>query len=557
MSKNNWDTSYDVVIVGSGAGGLTAGITAQLHGLSSLVIEKTDKYGGSTALSGGAIWVPNNMYLKEAGQQDTLENARTYLNSTVGDRVPEEMKDAYLTQAPEMVEFLHRKTKHIRFKYIPGYSDYYPELAGGFPQGRSVESLVFDLRKLGSEMQNIRPTTMGTHGFTLTAYDFHKLNMIKRTWAGKFASLKVGTRLVRAKLTGAKFSSLGLALIGRLRLALMEAKGELWLSTVFKDFVVENDQVVGIIAVQNGKEVRIEAKGGVILASGGFSHSQKYRDQYLPSPTKAEWTSSSPEQTGDVIEPALRLGATLDLMERVWGAPSIKFPGEKPYFLVAERGIPGMIIVNNQGERYLNEAIPYHEFVDKMYTNNKSDTSTVPSWIILDQRSKNNYIFMGQFPGQAFPQKLIDNGSVKVGSTIKELAEKMGVPVNKLTATVSRFNQFAGNGKDLDFHRGESAYDKYYGDPTYKNPNLAPLELAPYYALQVYPGDIGTKGGLVTDPLACVKREDGSLIKGLFATGNCAASVMGETYPGPGATIGPSMAFGYVAAKHIADKMGK
>lgn len=549
----SWDASYDVVIVGSGAGGLTAALTARLLGLSALIVEKTDKYGGSTALSGGAVWIPNNLYPKQAGLEDSPEQARAYLDATIGDRVPAELKEAYLTRGPEMLEFLHNRTNHVRFRYVPGYPDYYPERPGGLPQGRSIEPLVFDLRLLGTEMHHIRPTTLDTHGFVMTAYEFHKLNMVKRTWKGKQTALKVGLRMLGSKLTGARYASLGLALVARLRMALMEAGGEIWLSTAFKDLIHDPDhgRVVGIVASRYGQEVRIEARGDVILAAGGFSHSSKYRQHYLPSPTDVRWTSAAPDQTGDVLEPAIRLGAALDLMDKVWGAPSIVLPNHPPYFLVAERAIPGMIIVNGQGERYLNEACPYHEFVDLMYANHRPDCPTIPSWIILDQRAKNHYIFMGQFPGKPFPQETIDKGHIKKADTIEGLAAQMGVPADRLAATVNRFNEYARNGQDLDFHRGDSAYDRYYGDPTYPNPNLAPLEVAPFYALQVYPGDIGTKGGLVTDSLARVKRQDGSTIGGLYATGNCSASVMGESYPGPGATIGPSMTFGYVAAKHI------
>lgn len=214
-----------------------------------------------------------------------------------------------------------------------------------------------------------------------------------------------------------------------------------------------------------------------------------------------------------------------------------------------------MMIVNGAGERYLNEALPYHEFVDKMYENDKPGASTTPSWMIIDKRSKSRYIFLGLFPGQPFPRRWIENGFVKVGGTPAELAEKMGVPPEKLTATFDRFNRFARAGKDEDFHRGNSVYDRYYGDPTLPNPNLAPLDSAPYYAVPVVPGDIGTKGGLVTDEYARVLHQNGHPIKGLYASGNCSAAVMGETYPGPGAILGPAMTFGYVAANHMADKI--
>lgn len=555
-TNEKWDASFDVVIVGSGAAGLSTALTAQLRGLSSVVIEKTDKYGGSTSLSGGALWIPNNLYLKQAGQKDTIENARTYLDSTVGDRVPEARKEAYLKRGTDMVAFFHEKTKHVRFEYIPGYSDYYPERPGGLQEGRSVEPPVFNLKKLGPELKNLRTAGMDTRGLTINAYEFHKLNMITRTMAGKTTALKVGMRLIRGKLSGAHYSSLGEALIGRLRLSLMDEKGEVWLSTPFEDLIMDNGKVAGVVAVKDGKKIRIQAKSGVVLASGGFSHNQELREEYLPSPTKTEWTSASPGQTGDVLDSAVKAGGTLDLMDKVWGAPSAKPEGEAPFFLVADRGIPGMIIVNGAGQRYLNEGIAYHEFIDEMYEKNTAEAPTIPSWMIIDETSKKRYMILGLFPGQAFHERWIDSGFIKVAHTPEQLAEKIDVPKDNLLDTIIRFNKLAIDGKDLDFKRGDSAYDQYYGDPTLKNPSLAPLDKGPYYALPVYPGDIGTKGGLVTDANARVIREDGTPIEGLYASGNCSASVMGESYPGPGATIGPAMTFGFLAASDMAIKKG-
>lgn len=549
-----WDASYDVLVVGSGAAGLSAGLSAQLKGLSALVLEKTEYYGGSSAISGGAIWVPLNHYLDEAGVKDTPEQARAYLDATVGNRVSDELKETYLNRGPEMLRFLHDRTEHIRFEFTPGYSDYYPERKGGFPNGRSVEPLMFDLRKLGEDEKKIRKANLPTKGIVMNSYEFHKLNMIKRTSIGKRMSLKVGMRLIKSKITGARYSTLGEALIGRLRLSYKEAGGELWLSAPFCDYVVENGKVVGLEVERNGKKMRIEARKGVVIGAGGFSHNQALRDKYLPAPTKAEWTSASPGQTGDFIDTSLRLGAKLDLMERVWGAPSAIPPGEAPFFLVADRGIPNMIVVNSNGERYLNEAAPYHEFIDHMYENNKQGAKTIPSWLILDNTAKSRYIIMALFPGQKFPEKWINNGYIKEADTIEKLAAKMDVPVETLTATIQRFNQFAHDGRDKDFKRGDSAYDRYYGDPTLKNPNLAPIDKAPFYAIPIYPGDIGTKGGLVIDKYARVLTEDGTPIEGLYAAGNSSAAVMGETYPGPGATIGPAMLFGYIAACHMAEK---
>ncbi|WP_369355016.1 FAD-binding protein [Lysinibacillus capsici] len=552
-----WDASYDVVVVGSGAAGLTAGLTAKLQGMKSLVIEKTDRYGGASAISGGALWIPNNHIIKGAGVPDTHELARQYLDSTIGDRVPEELKEAYITRGPEMLRFLYNKTKHMRFQYAKGYSDYYPEKPGGLSQGRSIEPLIFDLTKMGSLANSMRRATLSTKGFTMNSYEFHKVNMITRTLKGKTTALKLGARLVKSKVTKSDPVALGEALIARLRLSLAEANGELWLSTAFKDFIMGKGKVIGMIVERDGQELKIEAKKGVVLSSGGFSHNQTLREKYLPSPTNAAWTSSPEGQTGDILEPGVKIGATLDLMDKVWGAPSVIDPQGHPFFLVADRGVPNMIVVDSAGQRFVNEAAPYHEFVDTMYRHQEVTKQAVPSWILIDASAKSRYIFTGLFPGQAFPKSWFEHGVAKSAETIEELAKQMDVPAESLVATVNRFNDFARNGHDDDFYRGDSAYDNYYGDPTLPNPNLAEIKKAPFYALRLYPGDIGTKGGLVVDEYARVIKENGEPIEGLYASGNCSASIMGETYPGPGATIGPGMTLSFVATAHMANAVTK
>ncbi|MFF9066590.1 FAD-dependent oxidoreductase [Streptomyces sp. NPDC014891] len=550
--NDTWDHTYDVVVVGSGAAGLAAAVTARLRGLTALVVEKTDLYGGSTALSGGAIWVPGNFHLDAAGLGDTPEKARAYLDATVGDRVPAERKDAYLAHGPRMVREFHDRTA-IRFVHTPGYSDYYPERLGGSPQGRSIEPQVFDLRKLGPEQRaTMRRAGLPTYGLTITSKDFRRLNMVGRTWAGRRTALTVGLRAVRARLARQEPLSLGEALIARMRYSLDTLGGELWLSAPLTGLVEKDGRVLGVRVTREGRELTVRANGGVVLASGGFSHDQRLREKHLPAPTSTAWSSAAEGQTGDALEPALALGAATDLMDRVWGAPSVVPPEGKPFFLVADRGIPGMVVVDTAGERYVNEAAPYHEFVDAMYANDRPGAGTVPSWLLLDAASKSRYVFMGLLPGRPFPRAWLEGGFVRKAGTVEELAVRIGVAPRRLRATVDRFNGFARAGRDEDFHRGDSVYDRYYGDPTLPCPNLAPLEKGPYYAIPVHPGDIGTKGGLVTDATARVLREDGTAIDGLYASGNVSAAVMGETYPGPGATIGPAMTFGRLAADHIA-----
>ncbi|MDA5282137.1 FAD-dependent oxidoreductase [Streptomyces sp. Isolate_45] len=543
---------YDVVVAGSGAAGLAAAITARLRGLTVLVVEKTEAYGGSTALSGGAIWVPGNFHLDRAAIADTHDKARAYLDATVGDRVPDARKEAYLAHGPRMVREFHDRTE-VRFMYTPGYPDYFPEAPGGMAQGRSVEPCIVDFRRLGELGRTMRRAGLPTYGLTMTSYDFRFLNMVARTWAGRRTSVKVGMRAVKALVTGRKLLSLGEALIARMRLSLDRLGGDLWLSAPLTGLVTDDSgRVEGVRVVRAGREVTVRARGGVVLAAGGFSHDAELREKHLPAPTSTDWTHASEGQTGDALRLGEELGAATDLLDRVWGAPSVCPPGEKPFFLVADRGIPGMVIVDGSGERYANEALPYHAFVDRMYAADRPGASTVPSWLVLDARSKARYLFAGLFPGQPFPARWLESGFVKKAATVEELARQISAP--GLPAALRRFNGFAERGVDEDFGRGAGVYDRYYGDPTLPNPNLAPIDRGPFYAVPVHPGDIGTKGGLVTDGDGRVLREDASPIGGLYAAGNCSAAVMGETYPGPGATIGPAMAFGWAAVNAIAEE---
>lgn len=548
-----WDYEYDVVVVGSGASGFSAAITGKNEALSTILIEKENFYGGASALSGGGIWIPNNRYVVEAGVKDSYENAKTYLDATVGDHISNELKETFLEKGIDMLDYFHEISEHMRFTYAKDYPDYYPQLKGGKTEGRSIEPRLFNLNKLGDWRDSLKPPIVDTKGFVMTGQDFRHINMITRSWQGKVRSLSLGWRLLQFLLFRVRYAALGQALIGRLSLAYKELGGEIWLNTPFTNFIFKNEQVTGIQITENGQTKTIKANKGVIFASGGFSRNQQYREKFLPIPTNKAWTSSPQGQTGDLLEPAKKLGAHFRFMDKVWGAPSIIDHEGTPFFLVADRAIPSMIITDQDGKRYINEPTPYHEFVDKMYEHNdKTGGKAIHSWIILDHKAKRRHLFAGLFPGQDFPKAYYENEIVYKADTITKLEEKMNIPRGNLLQTVGRFNGFSRSGRDADFNRGETAHDRYYGDFTLNNPNIDEINEAPFYALRLYPGDIGTKGGVSIDKHARVLKEDGRPIEGLYACGNCAAAVVGETYPGPGATIGPGMTFGHIAAMHCA-----
>jgi 3-oxosteroid 1-dehydrogenase len=546
---------HDVVVVGSGAAGMTAAIAAALRGLSVVVVDQADCYGGTTAYSGGAIWIPGNRLLADAGVPDSVERGREYLQATVGDASPIERRDAYLRDGVAMVEELDQRTRWMRWTHVT-IPDYRPEAPGGVPQGRSVEAAIIDGRALGSELKRLRPPSaaMDLKGLTIQAQDFVTLNMVTRTKAGRATGAKVAKRFVVSKLRGQKLLGCGRALTARLRLCLLDLDVSVLLSTGLRELLSDADGRVTGIRTTGGGELR--ARRGVVLAAGGFSRNQAMREEHMRGPTSTDW-SLTPEdaEDGGVITAARKAGAAVELMDQAWGMPNVlATKGGKQIALMTltERGLPGCIVVNRAGERYANEAMPYDEFWQTMYGADRANAGTVPSWMIFDQRAKNRYLFLGIGPRQPFPRAWIREGTVRRAATIAALAGEIDVPPAVLERTVDRFNQFARTGRDEDFHRGESAYDRFYGDSTLANPSLAPLEHRPYFAVALQAGDLGTSGGLMVDERSRVRTTRGDVLPGLYAAGNCSAGVMGATYPGPGATIGAAMVSGYQAAIDLA-----
>lgn len=547
--EQNFDTVVDFLVVGSGGGGMVAGITAANRGMSALIIDKGKTYGGSTAISGGGIWIPNAPELVRKGAGDSRESVRRYLDVVVDGKASAERLDAYVDNGPPMMELLER-SPHIEFYWVKGYSDYHPEEEGGRPLGRTTECTPFDTRKLGEDENYQRPNSLkGPLGLWITSKDYRDLAMVKRTWRGRRASLVAAWRVSSNVIRRRHMATGGRALVARMRMALKDAGVPLWLKTSMTELIVDaKGAVVGIVAEKDGKTVRIGARRGVLLATGGFDHNNEMRAQYLPENGVANISAGARENVGDGILAGQKLGAAVDLMDDAWWMPSVMHPMGAVIPLVSERSIPPAVIVNQDGKRFTNESSPYVNFV-----HDQLDGGHVPAYFIMDSKARSRYPFAQVLPGAPFPQGFYDKGIVHKANSLSELAEKVGIPPQNLLETVDRFNGYARTGKDEEFGRGDSAYDQYYGDPTMKNAAMDEIVKGPFYAIRIEAGDLGTKGGLVTDAEARVLREDGSVIDGLYATGNTSASVMGNEYAGAGATIGPSMVFGYVAANHVAD----
>ncbi|MGW5646679.1 3-oxosteroid 1-dehydrogenase [Saccharopolyspora sp. NPDC003752] len=545
-------SEFDVVVVGSGAAGMTAALTAARQGLDVVLVEKAAKFGGSTARSGGGVWVPNNHVLAEAGITDSPEAASAYLAHIVGDAVDPELQAAFLAAGPRMLAEVLPSTP-LRMRWVPEYADYYPEAPGGRVRGRSIEAAPLDGRVLGDLLADLEPGYgKSPANLVVTQADFRWLNLLARHPRGPLRALRVGTRWLIARIRGQRLLALGQALSAGLRVALRDAGVPVWLNTPLVDLEHDDGRVTGVVVEHDGERRILSARRGVVLAAGGFEHNEQLRKQHQREPIGTQWTVGAKANTGDAIIAAQRLGAATELMDDAWWGPSIPLPGG-PWFCLAERTLPGCILVNGDGERFVNEAAPYVDAVHAMYGPGDGPGRHMPTWLIADQRYRNRYMFAGLGPRQPFPGRWYKTGAIQRAATVEALAERIDVPADALRRTIERFNGFARNGVDADFQRGDSGYDRYYGDPRNKpNPSLGALEVAPFYAVKIVPGDLGTKGGLRTDVHARVLRDDGTPIEGLYAAGNTSAAVMGRTYAGPGATLGPAMTFGYLAAQHLA-----
>jgi 3-oxosteroid 1-dehydrogenase len=547
-----WDHAVDFVIVGSGGGGMVAALAAADAGASVLLLEKQERVGGSTAMSGGIVWIPNNPVMRSEGVADSYEDAMSHFEAVVGDVGPAsstERRRAFLTAGPESIEFLQRLG--VRFSYDIGYSDYYSNLKGGHDLGRGIESVPFDGRVLGEWLERLQPGLAQSLGLSVMTNEARSLSHYNRSLKAFAVSARVVARTYAARLRRKALLTNGAALIAQMLKIAIDLGIPLWTEAPLEDLIYEDGRVVGVQTVQGGSAVRVRANRGVLLSSGGFAHNREMRERYGgDQPNRAKWSIANPGDTGEVIEIAMRLGAKTDLMDEAWWLPSPRTGRFGQSTLDQARQRPRTIYVDASGRRFVNESNSYMEVGKAMYARDKTSRA-VPCWLIFDDRYRKRYAHLRSRPGR-FPKKLFESGALKRAWTLPDLARMCEIDPAGLSATVEGFNGHAVRGADPEYGRGESAYNRALGDPNHKvHPCLGPIDEPPYYAVQVVPGDIGTCGGLVADEHARVIGPDDKPITGLYAAGNCTATVMGRHYLGPGASIANSMVFGYVAARHI------
>ncbi len=547
-----WDGSVDLLIVGSGGGGMVAALAALDSGIEPLVLEKQSLVGGSTGMSGGMVWLPNNPLMKADGIADSLEDGLAYFDDVVGDIGPASSparRETFLTAGFEMVEFLQRLG--VQLVRCPGWSDYYPNSKGGNAAGRSVEGVPFDAAALGDWSDRVQPSMAKNYGFVLKTNELRSVQYFNRSVRAFAVATRVFLRTNVARLRHREVLTNGASLIGQILRCLLDA-GEppVWTNAAMDDLIVVDGRVVGARITRDGSTVNVEARKGILLAAGGFGHNAVMRREFgADQPNDAKWSIANAGDTGEVLQAAMRLGARTDLLDEAWWLPMAFINDPSAASLGSGRQRPGAIYVDGTGRRFCNESNSYVEVGKAMYAH-----KAVPCWQVFDQGYVGRYVLgANPFQKRRVPEALITKGVIKRADTVAGLAREIGVPAGELEQTVERFNGFAAQGLDPDFGRGQSAYNACLGDPGHRpNAALGPLDRAPYFATRIFPGDVGTCGGVITNEHAQVLDEQDRVIEGLYATGNITATVMGRSYLGAGGSIANTMIFGYVAARHAA-----
>jgi 3-oxosteroid 1-dehydrogenase len=565
-----WDRSVDVLVMGSGGAGHCAALRAHDLGLDVLIVEKQARWGGNTAMSAGALWVPGNKWMRAAGLEDSEDDGVRYLLAATGGEVPETRLRTFVRESNRMAEYFEANSR-MRLSSLVRYPDYRDDLDGGRAGGRGLEPDPIDGTTLGEEFATLEeayPGELMLGKFMMPVPEARKLLEPGLTPMSAMAKglLRYMLRGPRRKRLGGRdpYLTMGQALMARLRLSLRDRGVPMWLDSPLTDLLTEGGRIAGVVVRHNDREVRIKARRGVVIAAGGFERNDEMRRRYQQLPIAASWSVGSLGNTGDGIRLGERAGARLDsaLMREAWWTPAVQPPGlGYSRVMVIEKSLPHGIFINRLGNRFTNEAASYTAVVQAMYADDIVTGATVPCWWVLDASYRRRFPIGPVDPGmimsdarlaKRFPLWAPGAGWLHKAGTIAALATEIGVAPVTLRATVDRFNENARQGVDPDFHRGANAHDRYYSDARVKpNPSLGPVEKPPFYAVAVYPSDLGTKSGLVTDG-GRVLNDTGQPIPGLYAAGNSTATAMGRAYPGPGVTIAEAMTSGFLAAEAIA-----
>lgn len=557
------EITVDALVVGTGASGMSAAVTAADHGLKVLVVEKEPRFGGTTARSGGWLWIPGTRLATEQGIQEPPGAAKAYLRHEATTHFNEKRVDAFIEYGPKAVEFFTGKTC-VQFDMPAVFPDYHAEEQGGLQGGRSMVTRPFDGRALGKRIKHLAPPLpeLTVFGMMLGSGPEirHFMRAFKSPTSFFYVTKRLGKHFLDVIFNGRGMTlTNGNALAGRLAKAAMDRNVDVWLSSPVKKLVSEHDGIAGAMVEHEGKTIYVRAKYGVVLACGGFPHDIERRKQLFPhAPTGKEHFSPSPTaNTGDGLRLAESVGGHVDGTipnAAAWVPASVTTrkdgsKGVMPHFI--DRAKPGVIAVTTKGKRFTNEGNSYHDFVQAMVKACKGESENT-AWLLCDHKALRNYGLGCVAPAPLPIGRHLRSGYLKRGRTVAELAEQIGVDPNTLETTIAEFNAGAKNGEDPAFGKGSKAYNRYQGDSMLTpNPCVAPLEHGPYYAIKLVIGDIGTFAGLVTNENTQVLNADDKPIKGLYAVGNDAASIMGGNYPGAGITLGPALTFGYVAATQL------
>jgi 3-oxosteroid 1-dehydrogenase len=552
-----FNETFDWVVVGSGAGSMSSALMMRKAGKSVVILEKTKFVGGTTAKSGGVMWIPGNRFIRAAEPEESLEKAITYLDAVCGDSpdtpgTSHEKRLAYVNEASKMLDFII--SQGIAMERASEYwPDYYDELPGSCKTSRCVTAKYFNTRELGEWELRLRP---GMLAVPVKLDDGMQLAYVKKSWKAKKIFAKIAVNVALGKLTGKHWVTAGAALQGRMLQASLKFGVDIRPETPVKGLIVEDGKVIGVEIERAGKPWHIGARLGVLVNAGGFAQNQAMRDKYMPG-TQASWSNTPEGDTGEMMVELERIGGVLAQMDQMVGFQTTQAPGFASMFVKpggqSLTGRPGAILVDQTGVRYLNEGGSYELFCENMLKRNET-VPAVPSWAIFDQTYADQYQVAGGWVGKdKKPKDFAESGYLKQAGTVAGLAALIGVDPQALRATIDRWNGFVDQGVDEDFGRGAREYDKWLGDPYHRpNPSLGRIDKAPYYAVDMIPGDVSTYGGVLIDAKARVVKADGEPIPGLYACGVTTASIMGGVYPGAGASVGPSMTFGWIAAKHAA-----